>query len=95
MELIICNRQFERLGIIETASVIWVSRYYDIGDFEIYVAMDAIKSEMLQKDNYVLRYDDEYVGIIEDTEITDDGETEYLKVTGRFAESLLTRTNYT
>ncbi|MCR0522446.1 siphovirus ReqiPepy6 Gp37-like family protein [[Clostridium] innocuum] len=91
MELIICNRQFERLGIIETASVIWVSRYYDIGDFEIYVAMDAIKSEMLQKDNYVLRYDDEYVGIIEDTEITDDGETEYLKVTGRFAESLLTR----
>lgn len=91
MQLIICDRQFQRLGIIETASVVWMSRYYDLGDFEIYVAMDQERYELLRKDYYVLRYDDPYVGIIEDINITDDGETEYLKVIGRFAESLLTR----
>ena len=61
MQLIICDRQFQRLGIIETASVIWMSRYYDLGDFEIYVAMDQERYELLRKDYYVLRYDDPYV----------------------------------
>ena len=40
MELVIADRDMRKLGIVETASVIWVSRYYDIGDFEIYIAMD-------------------------------------------------------
>ena len=91
MELVIADRDMRKLGIVETASVKWVSRYYDIGDFEIYIAMDQKVRELLRKDFYVIRYDDPYVGIIEDIDITDDGEQEYLQVTGRFAESLLTR----
>ena len=86
MELVIADRDMRKLGIVETASVIWVSRYYDIGDFEIYIAMDQKVRELLRKDFYVIRYDDPYVGIIEDIDITDDGEQEYLQVTGRFAE---------
>lgn len=92
MDIYVMNKNFEKIAVIEDASVIWVNRYYDVGDFEIYVGATEKYINILQSGNYVTRLDDEKVGIIENIKITyDDEGTEYLTATGRFAESLLGR----
>lgn len=92
MDIYIMNKEFKKLGVIEDASVIWTTRYYDVGDFEIYVGTTQKYIDWLQSGNYVERLDDDKIGIIEDIKITYDAEgTEYLTATGRFAESILER----
>lgn len=92
MDIYVRNKKFERIAVIEDASVIWVKRYYDVGDFEVYVGANEKYINILQSGNYVERLDDDSVGIIENIKITyDDEGTEYLTATGRFAESILER----
>ena len=92
MDIYIRNEKFERIAVIEDASVIWTTRYYDVGDFEIFVGATEDYIQKLQIGNYVERLDDDKVGIIENIKITyDDEGTEYLTATGRFAECLLGR----
>lgn len=92
MQIIICDTNFIRLGMIETASVIWCSRYYKCGDFEIHASTDQYNINLLQKDYYVIRDDDDYTGIIENIEMNMDEEKgEFITVKGRFVESLLAR----
>ena len=93
MDIYIRNKKFERVAIIEDASVIWTTRYYDVGDFEVYVGVTKEYINLLQVGNYVERLDDDKIGVIEDIEIEKDEEdgTEYLIVTGRFVESILSR----
>lgn len=92
MQLIICNTSFERIGMIETASVLWHSCYYEVGDFEIYIEALPENIELLQEKYYVVRDDDCYVGIIEDILTSGDVENgDFLTVTGKFCESILSR----
>lgn len=92
MDVYVMNKKFENIGVIEDANVIWTNRYYDVGDFEIYVGVTKKYLELLKSGNYVYRLDDDSVGIIEDIKITYDNEgSEYLTVTGRFSESILER----
>lgn len=92
MDIYVSDKNFKKIAVIEDASVIWVTRYYDVGDFEIYVGATSEYINILQSGNYVERLDDDKVGIIEDIKITyDDEGTEYLTATGRFAESILER----
>ena len=92
MEIIILDKNFNRIALIEDASVIWTTRYYDVGDFELYLGAATEKIELLQIGFYVMRTDDEHIGIIEDLKIEYEQENgEHLKVIGRFAESLLER----
>ena len=92
MDIYISNSNFEKIAVIEDASVIWVKRYYDVGDFEIYVGATEEYTNILKSGNYVERLDDDSIGIIENIKITyDDEGAEYLTATGRFAESLLER----
>ena len=38
MDLYILNKNFEKIGLIDTyESVIWTTRYYTYGDFELYI----------------------------------------------------------
>ena len=92
MDIYIMNKEFKSIAVIEDASVIWVNRYYDVGDFELYVGATEKYVEILQSGNYVYRLDDDKLGIIENVKITYDNEgIEYLTATGRFAECLLER----
>lgn len=92
MDILVLDKDFNKIALVEDASVIWTTRYYDVGDFEIYVGAIEEKIKLFQIGNYVMRTDDDQVGIVEDINITYDEEgTEYLTVTGRFAESLLER----
>lgn len=94
MELIICNTNFERIGQINDASSkIWHRKFYEPGDFEIYLPADKENKELLQENYYVVRDDSEEVGIIEDIEIVYDvnDEVDMMIVKGRFSESIYSR----
>ena len=90
---IILNTSLERIAIIDDySSLIWTSRYYETGDFELCVYVSERNLDLFKKDYYVARDDDENVGIIEDIKIerTEDG-AERMIVSGRFLQSILSR----
>lgn len=93
IEPIITNKNFERLGTIDDySSLIWTPRYYQCGDFELVLPIDSKYLELIERDFYVERDDDENVGIIEDIQISvnEDGK-EQMIITGRFLPSILDR----
>lgn len=91
MELVIVNKDFERLGVIENASVIWTSRYYKCGDFEFKVGATEYNLDLINQGYYVVRDDDEdNTGVIEDIDLTNTLENgDIVTVTGRFAPMIL------
>ena len=90
---IIMNTSFARLGEIDDyISFIWTSRYYNTGDFELVIPVNAKNINLIKKDFYVIRDDDENIGIIEDIIINRNEElAETMKITGRFLQSILGR----
>ncbi len=90
---IIMNTNFKRLAVVDDyISFIWTSRYYTAGDFELCVDVSETNVSLFVKDYYVMREDDENVGIIEDIMIqrTESGQ-EMLIAKGRFLSSILGR----
>ncbi len=90
---IIMDTNFTKLAIIDDyISLIWTTRYYASGDFELCVNASKNNFELFKKDYFIYREDDENVGIIEDIKIqrNEDGQ-EILIVTGRFLASILER----
>ena len=90
---VVMNTSFIRLAAIDTYnSLIWTSRYYTCGDFELCVDASAKNKALFQKDYYIVRDDDENVGIIEKVVIqrTDDG-ISTLIVSGRFLDAIIAR----
>ena len=87
MEVIIANKDFERIGMIENASVIWVTRYYKSGDFELYMSATQDHLDLINQGSYVIRDDDkDNIGVIEDVTIQNTPEDgDKITVTGRFA----------
>lgn len=93
MDLYIADQNFQTLGIIDAASsAIWSERYFEVGDFEIYVPATDYYVDLLREDRYVFRNDTDCGMIIESVEITTNVEDgNYLTVTGRSLESILER----
>lgn len=90
---VIMNSSFQRLAVIDDYnSLIWTTRYYTDGDFELVVDATSEHMQLFQKDYYVVRDDDENVGIIEDIKIQRNEDAhEILIVSGRFLSSILAR----
>ena len=63
---IILDNNFTRIAMIDDfISLIWTSRYYKVGDFEL--CADISRANILKVGYYVTRYgDDSHLGIIED-----------------------------
>lgn len=93
MDIYVYNPKLERVGLIDIyQSLIWTKRYYQAGDFELYVPTSSELLETLQKDNILVREDDDTIMIVEKIEITTDVETgNYIIVSGRSIESYLSR----
>ena len=93
MELWIYSEDFVAQGIVDTASsIIWANRHRQCGDFEIYVPASAEMLELLKEDYFVVRPDDDMVGIIERVRPETNEETgDYLLATGRCTRSILAR----
>lgn len=90
---IIMDDNFIKLAAVDDFnSFIWSSRYYTSGDFELCVDATAEHLNLFMKDYYVLREDDDNIGIIENIKIqrNEDGR-EIMIVTGRFLQSILGR----
>lgn len=89
----VMSNTFERLAVIDDyISFIWTTRYYDTGDFELCIDVDNTSLELFQQDYFIVRDDDEHVGIIENIKIqrNEDGQ-EIIIVSGRFLSSILGR----
>ena len=90
---VIMNDQFERLAIIDDySSFIWSTRYYTTGDFQLIVNADDKYMNLFVKGYYVVRDDDENVGIIETItiDLNEDG-NDVMVVKGRFLDSIIAR----
>lgn len=90
---IVMDTNFNRIAILDSyQSLIWTSRYYSHGDFELQIAATAENVELLTTGNYIVRDDDENVGIIEKVDLTISAANERLmKVSGRFLTAILNR----
>ena len=90
---IVSDTNFIRLGVIDDyISLIWTTRYYEHGDFQIEVPITAENVTMLAIGNYILRNDDPKVGIIEKVDLVySSSSSRVLTVSGRFLTQLLGR----
>lgn len=99
MDIYVFDTAFDMVGVVDAyTSLIWTTRYYAPGDFELYLpATDAMIS-LLQEDYYLCRADDidgdtyKNVMVIETVNPkTDVEDGNSLTVTGRCLKSILSR----
>ena len=101
-EIHVIKQDFTLAGIVdEYVSVIWKPSYSEIGDFELYIAAESGKMELLSKNRLLVRKRDITVDEDENTTykkvmiikgielITDTEAGDFLKVTGRELKYLL------
>lgn len=90
---IVMNTSFQRLAVIDDySSFIWSPRYYTTGDFQLIVDVKESNMQLFQKDYYIVRDDDDNVGVIEDILIQRNEDAhEVFIVKGRFLASILGR----
>ncbi len=90
-EIYVLNRNLERIGVVDNyTSLIWANRYVEIGDCELYVHASAELLNILKKNYYLTREDDDMVCRIETVEIDTDVENgNYLIVKGYDCKKIL------
>lgn len=93
MEIMILNEKFESICLIdEFKSLIWTDRYYEAGDFELYIAASSRFLQYIQDGNYAWIKESKHLMVIETIKITTDyDEGDYAIVSGRSLEALLDR----
>ena len=89
MRLIILDKNFDTLGAISVFNtLIWTSRYYATGVFELHVPADLF--DLLNTGKYLYRNSSKRLGVIREVNFSKDNKgtrTAYCK--GYFAEDLL------
>lgn len=93
MNVYVLDSAFIPIAVIDSfRSLIWTKRYYTCGDFELYLPAERKMLSYLQKDNVIIREDDDIAMIIERAYIQTDTENgDYITVSGRSLESILAR----
>lgn len=83
-ELYVLNKDLETVGIVDTyTSLIWVNRYNEVGDCEVYVEATPEILALLQEDYYLMRENDDMICQIKRIELDTNAETgNYLIVSG-------------
>ena len=97
MDIYVLNKNLEIVGVVDTyISVIWTSRYYTSGDFELYVSATSDMLALLQTNFYLVRDKDinedemQNVMIIKNIDLTTDPEDgNQLAVTGKSISSIV------
>ena len=93
MHLYVLDNTLTVVAVIDSfKSLIWTTRYFECGDFELFLPADPDLLQYLQEDYFIIRDDDSSVMVIEDCEIQTDAENgDFFIVTGRSLESILLR----
>lgn len=97
MDVYVLDGSYEPIAVLDSfRSLIWTKRYYNCGDFELYIPADDSLLEFLQPDYFLVRDDDDSVMVIESLEVQTDAENgDFFIVTGRSLESILLRRIFT
>lgn len=93
MDIYVKNKSFQTVGVIDIfESLIWTDRYYEPGDFELYLPITSELLSILQEDFYLQIKESDRTMIIESIQIKTDSESgNKLIVKGRSLESMLER----
>lgn len=94
MQFYLLDTELNIIKVIDTfKSVIWTTRYYASGDFELYIPATQEMIDLFKRDYYVVRDDDTTQAmIIQNIQITTDVEEgNYLIITGKSLKSILGR----
>ena len=93
MDIYVYDSNYNRVAVIDTfTSLIWTKRYYECGDFELYIPADSAILPYIQPDYFLMRDDDESVMVIEKFECDTDAENgDFFIVSGRCLKSILLR----
>lgn len=93
MEVIVLDKEFRNIAVVDTfESLLWVERFQECGDFELYSPVDLELLQYLQEEFYLWLDGSDQVMIIEDLTIETNVETgPKMKITGRSLESILDR----
>ncbi len=91
--LFIYDDAYNLVGVVDKyKSLIWTTRYYTYGDFELQIALPSAQAKLLKPDYYILRKSNDYAMIIESIEYNTDGEgVDCLTVKGRSLLSICDR----
>lgn len=93
MNVLILNRKFESILLVEAyQSLIWNDKYDESGDFELYIPATAYDRSFYAIGNYVSASLSDRLMIIEKVDCKTDSEIgDFITITGRSLESILTR----
>ena len=99
MDIWVLNKNLDRVGIIDGyQSIIWSTRYAEVGDFELYLAASDNVLDLVKEGFYLVRDQDidgsryNNVMIAENFEITTDIESgDHLIITGKDLKSIIRR----
>ena len=94
MNIYVLDKQLNIVNVIDNyISIIWTNRYYECGDFELYLSATPSVIRTLREDYYLVREDkEENAMIIETIQInTDEEEGNHIVVSGRCLKSILYR----
>ena len=93
MDLTLLNTSFETQAVLDHyISAIWTDRYYEAGDFELYLPASKAALNLFKRGDYICNPESEHLMIVESIELSTDAEKgDTIKVTGRSLESILDR----
>lgn len=93
MNIYILDQQFQKVAVIDSyESFIWTERYFEAGDFELYMPIQTSMLSALIRDNFVQIKDSDTIMIIESVDIKTDSEKGMTAtVSGKSLESILNR----
>lgn len=93
MDLYILDTNFTAVSLMDYyKSLIWVERYWEYGDFELYTPVNTDIISTIKKNYYILRPNTDRGMIVEDIRIESDVEYgNFITISGRSFESILDR----
>lgn len=93
MDLMVLDANLDAIKVVDQyESFIWTDRYYQSGDFELYMPMTTSILDYIKQDYYIQRRGTDRLMIIEKLLIETDTESgDHITVTGRSLESILDR----
>lgn len=89
--LYLLNSSFNKIAVIDTwVSLIWIKRYQDVGEFELYIP--SVQAGIFETGQFIKRADNGSVMMVTDISYGTNEETgDYCTITGKSLENLLSQ----
>lgn len=89
--LYLLDSSFRKIAVIDTwVSLIWIKRYQDVGEFELYIP--SVQAGIFEAGQFIRRADTGSVMMVTDITYTTDEEAgDYCTITGKSLENLLSQ----